>query len=856
MTSEQWTSVRRLLDDALDNPEVRPALMAKLRDRDPQMCNELERLIADAESVDEGSDDPGPLALDFCGQTIGPYTIVREIGRGGSGTVVLASREEAGARLEVALKFLQKDFLRGAPRRTFQRELRALTRLDHPNIARLRDWGTVPGGLLYLAIEFVDGQTITQYCAQKRAGLADRLALFQQVCEAVEHAHRNLVVHRDLKPSNILVTRDGQVKLLDFGIAAELDAATDSTTLMQRSLTPAYASPEQIAGRPVSVATDVYSLGLALYELLAGRLPHSHETGKFWAAGVDEPAPPSRCASLAEVSAREIAGDLDGIVLKAIQKESERRYPSVEQFASDLRRYREGRPVWARRSSRLYVASRFWRRNRLRVAVASLALMALASTAGIAVWKWRDADRNLAEEKRDYRELRAFAEAVISSVDAGTVTSPTEAQRRMSETVARSLDRLSKGRQNDEELQLQIAAAYIQLGMAEGANTYPNQGDSNAAWVNFRKAYQICLQQWRARADRNSGVRLLMAAREIGRLQADPAPAAAFLLSGIDATRELIARYPKDMEILRAFADAYGVLAQRLRSTGDLAGASANFRRAIELADRALALDPTDVGSLIHKEGYTGELGNTLRIEGHFEEALADQTQALQIARRAVELKPSNHARREAAFKQTGRCEALRELKRYPEALRDVREALATLQTLSRQDPSDDQAKSDLSLAYYRQGSVEFSQGHTAEALASHREALRLRREQYARHQSNPQAVRNYQNSLTRFGEVLLAARNDASVQADLNTAIEISNELLKQTPSDVYAAADLARLYRDKATWAARAGRRAEVDRLLRQSVSLWHDVCKRAPLDVLLAGEAQNCERILERSRTDPPL
>ncbi|MDE3197298.1 MAG: serine/threonine protein kinase, partial [Acidobacteriota bacterium] len=255
--------VRKLLDRVLDDPADRPRLLAELRTDDPEASGALERLLKD---VEEGGDEADDRPLSLPGGHVGPYTVVREIGRGGAGTVFLGSREEAGVRVNAAIKILRRDFLRGTPRRAFQRELRALARLDHANIARLLDWGEMGDGLFYLAIEYVDGPRITQFCAEKRMGIAERLGLFLQVCGGVAHAHRNLLLHRDLKPSNILVSRDGRAKLVDFGVASELDAAADHS-LMTQAFTPAYASPEQFEGRALTVASDVYSLGLVLYEL-------------------------------------------------------------------------------------------------------------------------------------------------------------------------------------------------------------------------------------------------------------------------------------------------------------------------------------------------------------------------------------------------------------------------------------------------------------------------------------------------------------------------------------------------------------------------------------------------------------
>ena len=842
MTGEQWAKVRLLLDRALDQPALRPALLDELRVGDPEACAELERLISDLDGEEETGGEPDPEGPSPAGLNLGPYHAIREIGRGGAGTVFLAEREEAGLRVSFAVKLLRPDFLRGAPRRFFQRELRALARLDHPNIARLADWGSVPGGLFYLALEYVDGRSITRYCADMRLGCAARLALFLQVCDAVEHAHRSLVVHRDLKPSNILVAaRTGTVKLVDFGIASELDAAAEATTILNRALTPAYASPEQVEGKPVSVATDVYSLGLVLYELLAGQLPHGGGADRFPARLHGDPEPPSHRAMLPEVPSREIAGDLDCIVRKAIQKEPELRYRSVEQLAADLRRYLKGRPVQAHRPSRLYVTGRFLKRHRVEVAAIAAAAMALAVTAGVAIWKWRDAAHNLAEAQRDYRILRNFAEAVISNVDPKTIGSPTEAQRRMSETVARYLDQLSQGRQDDEQLQLQIAAAYTYLGDAQGGPNIRNQGEPQAALVNFEKACRIALRQWRATASRNSGIQLLTSSASVAQASGDPGSAVAALSSGLDLVQNLLARYPKDVRVLIWFANAYGTRGQQRRTAGDLAGALADFRMASDLAERAREIEPQNLTALGIWETHTSESGTTLRVMGRLQEALDAQSEARAVALRVVALAQSNRARRQAAFKLLSRGETLRRLGRYDEAERGVRAAKGELESIAGQDSADEQAKADLSLAYVRMGDLASTQGRWRDALRNYDEAFRLRQRQYAAHPTSARALRNYQNILVKYAKAELARGSAApEARAHFDEAIDLGKRIRQTSPSDVYAAADLARAYDGAGECARRSGRLAEARQLMLQGAELWQDVRKRCPLDVELTADA----------------
>ncbi|TAK93742.1 serine/threonine protein kinase, partial [Patescibacteria group bacterium] len=304
-------------------------------------------------------------------ERIGPYRLVSEIGHGGMGTVYLAERD-GDFHQRVAIKVV-RGLLGADGLRRFRVERQILASLQHPGIAGLLDGGTTPEGMPYLVMEHIEGVRIDDYCDARHLTLAQRVTLFCRVCDAVSAAHRSLVVHRDLKPSNILITADGTPKLLDFGIAKLLtDDDADPllvTSPSVRALTPEYASPEQIRGLPITTATDVYSLGVLLFELLTGERPH--RLGTRTAAELErvicgqEARRPS--AFVEKRLARELEGDLDTIALAALRKESSRRYQSVEQLADDLRRYLDGRPVLARPSTWSYRARRFVQRHRAAV---------------------------------------------------------------------------------------------------------------------------------------------------------------------------------------------------------------------------------------------------------------------------------------------------------------------------------------------------------------------------------------------------------------------------------------------------------------------------------------------------------
>lgn len=398
MTTAQWQRVKAVYEDLAERAAAeQPALLAAACTDDAAVRAEVAALLQLQPQAAAFLEQPPLVAAlpsqeNHSGKQIGAYRLLRELGRGGMGAVYLAERTDGTFDQQVAIKLVWPGPDSIGIRSRFHQERQILAQLNHPNIARLLDGGTTDDGWPYLVMEYVAGQPITDYCHEHRLSLTARLQLFLTVCAAVTHAHSRLVIHRDLKPSNIFVTDDGQVKLLDFGIAKLLKAdAADETPGLTRTgmqlLTPEYASPEQLRSSDVTTATDVYSLGVVLYELLTGTRPYRFKTPAL-AEIVQticeyEPEPPSARVkqSAAHTAARvphpgtlaaQLRGDLDQIVLKALRKEPERRYQSVEQLSDDLRRYFAGQPVTARRGSLRYRAQKFVKRNKVGVVVTVL----------------------------------------------------------------------------------------------------------------------------------------------------------------------------------------------------------------------------------------------------------------------------------------------------------------------------------------------------------------------------------------------------------------------------------------------------------------------------------------------------
>ena len=442
ISAATWNTVSKLLDEALDlDPAARAVWFEKLSAAQPALAPSVHALLAahaSSETDDVLARLPPMPGLEAArstalspGDHVGPYRLKRELGAGGMADVWQAERADGAFTRDVALKLPIVSRLRRDLAQRFARERDILARLEHPNIARFYDAGITRDGLPYLAMEYVDGQPVNQYCDQKRLDIAARLKLFSQVLDAVQFAHANLIIHRDLKPSNILVTATGEVRLLDFGIAkmlADDDTAreTQLTQLSGRALTPDYASPEQIKGEPLTIATDVYSLGVVLYELLVGQRPYRLKVQSAVQLenailDIDALRPSTvvtpRAGEARDVSERRLkrllVGDLDTIALMALAKLPEQRYPSVAELARDLHNHLAGLPVSAQPPSWRYRAGKFVVRHRVAVGAAGAMVVILAFASAISLWQ---ADRALKEANRA-EEVKKFIVAIFETAD-------------------------------------------------------------------------------------------------------------------------------------------------------------------------------------------------------------------------------------------------------------------------------------------------------------------------------------------------------------------------------------------------------------------------------------------------------
>jgi tetratricopeptide (TPR) repeat protein len=580
MTPQHWREIEQIYQAALEREgEERVLFLDAACGGDAGLREEVESLLEAQASTGGFLESP---AMEVASQILvkqgsyrrfGPYRVIREAGHGGMGTVYLAERDDGQYSRKVAIKVVNgigsEELMQH-----FRREREILAALDHPHIARLEDAG-LHDGTPYLVMELVEGQPLNQYCEEHRLSTAARCRLFITICRAVEHAHRHLVIHRDLKPSNILVTAEGTPKLLDFGIAkllvSEQTAAGPLSFVL--ALTPAYASPEQMLGKHLATASDIYSLGVLLYELLVGRRPFDFSGASLAqaaeTAGSRSPEKPSVASGK-----RELEGDLDAIVLHAMAGEADERYGSAEELAADLERHLARRPVKAQPRGWRYVALKFLSRHR-RVAWASAAaFLAFAGVFAAALVERHTALREREAATRRFNHVRKLAHAIINEFDerAAAVPGNLELRKLM---VARSSEYLNllarEDLSGDPGLLRELADSFIKLGDIVGNSSISNLGDAKGALADYeqaRKLFERLIQRNPADLEPRLALgRLLLTISTVLQNSGQLPESKRSRLDGYRHWEALRGQFPQEARVVVGFADACFGMAQRAESS-------------------------------------------------------------------------------------------------------------------------------------------------------------------------------------------------------------------------------------------------------------------------------------------------
>ena len=716
--TEFWDEVRDLFQATAERrPEERRELLARA---DRAVRLEVESLLA---AHDEKTDflersvweliDEQPERL--AGTLIGPYRVERPLGHGGMGTVLLATRDTDEFSQRVAIKLVRGG---EALVQRFRNERQILASLEHPNVARLFDGGTTADGVPYFVMEYVDGVPIDDFA--RDLPVAGKLRLFLQLCDAVQYAHRSLVIHRDLKPANVMVTPEGVVKLLDFGIATLQRETTHLQGTSTRVMTPQYASPEQILGHAVTTASDVYSLGVLLYELLTGRGPFdANRTAET------EPAHP-----------RALAGDLETIVRKAMEAQPARRYSSAEALAEDVRRYLSGHPIAARPPTFTYRATKFVRRNKLAVTAGVIVAVVTAVAFAATLHQKRIAERR-------FDEVRSLARAVVFELHDAIAPLPgsTPARELLVRRALGYLDRLGAEAESNDALRLELAGAYLKIGDVQGLPYAPNLGDTKGALGSYQKALAhsaavesadgnslladahdrigIVEQRallWTSALGHHEAARVLRE-RQPQTAQRDLALARTWI--GIADCRYIgklghpRAAYETALSLLAALPPAGAHARERLRELGrahqrlggyhtgslehDLPRALMHHEAALQALRERARLDPGDAVAHRNFADQYVMIATAHNMAGNGEGAFAAATRGLDMLRELAAADPKNvEAQHDLAFAHSEQGRALAHLERFGEAEAAFERAEAIHDRLSADDPLNAEDRRDL----------------------------------------------------------------------------------------------------------------------------------------------------------------
>lgn len=756
MTPERWQRVKRVVGDTLERPEdERARFLEAACGGDDALLREVRSLVRATVEATDYLEAPAGLSRSSAlrpGVRIGHWRIVRTLGEGGMGTVYLAERVDAGFHQRAAVKLVRGGSTDAYLLHRFKGEQQILASLEHAHIARLIDGGTTDERVPFVALEYVEGEPIDVYCQQHGLDVRQRLELFRQVCSAVHYAHQRFVVHRDIKPANILVAADGTPKLLDFGIAKLIDPIQDraDTHTVVRMGTPEYASPEQLQGQPITVAADVYALGVLLYRLLTGASPYegrlTTESDLVRAICEEMPDPPGVVARRrdrrAGGSSDAIPQDLDVIVLKALRKEPERRYGSVDQLAEDVARFLRGLPVLAAADSLRYRAGKFLRRHAVAVAAAAVAGVGSVGGAGVAVYQARVAAEQRARAEERLADVRRLANSYLFEFHDAVVDLPGAlgARQLVVKRAAEYLDDLARDADDDLALRRELATANMRLGDILGGGGVSNLGDVQGAAVR----YALARTTWEAL---------------VARPDAHPAD-----YSGLAQLRVQLSR----AAVLRGALD---------EAEADAAAAITLLERAAELGDGSSRAEGP-LATAHHQLGFVQAR------RGRNQDALRSLERARSHAF-AAEDQPGDmgHAARIARI-QVDLGEQLIGARRASEAREMLLDSRRRLEGLLAADPRNKRHRQNLIQAVATLGMAWRASGNVAEAVASYRDATALA---VAMADAEPEDHGGrFGAMLSRYGlgTSLIAAGSPASGVTQLRLAIADGERILQTAPN------------------------------------------------------------------------
>ncbi|GLC26716.1 protein kinase domain-containing protein [Roseisolibacter agri] len=819
-SAARWARIRALFGDALERaPAERDAFLDDACGDDAALRAEVASLLSahdDADdflartALDAAGDALPDEASAYAGRRAGSYRLLREIGRGGMGTVYLAVRDDDAYRKQVAVKLVKRGMDTDAIVRRFRHERQILATLDHPHVARLLDGGSTDDGLPYFVMEYIDGQPIDAWCRARALSVADRLRLFHTVCGAVHFAHQHLVIHRDIKPGNILVTADGTPKLLDFGLARLLDADHEQASTLAagapRAMTPEYASPEQARGAPISTLSDVYSLGVLLYELLTGKRPYDfpshspHDVARV-VCEVEPPRP--------SVASPRLPRDLDTIVAKAMHKDAARRYVSAQQLAEDVRRFLDGRPVIARPDTWRYRATKFVRRNAAGVAAASLVVASLAGGLAVAAWQARVARAERARAEQRFADLRRLANSLVFEVHDAIepLAGATPARELVVTRALEYLDRLSgtvgADDARDASLERELAAAYERIGRIQGNSYFQNLGNTAGGLASTRRA--LAIRERLAAASPTDTLlqrELAGSLREVGDLQYTVDSLRAALASYERAAAVLVrvvAAAPRDTGHTREQAlveqrlgDVKGM--EGFANLGDPHGASAHYARAIAIREALLAATPHDVERSVALGRVLLYGGMLARANGAADTALARLRRSVRLHEVGVKARPDDVVyQHDLLGAYQGLQLILGDFGLHAEAARDLRRSVPLLEALAAADPRNVMAQRDLAVTLNALTRHLARAGDAPAAVGTGRRALALEEARTAADTGNAENRRDLAFSLQSLAEAQLGAGDARGAMATARRAMALQARAERDTAAAARELEDLA---------------------------------------------------------------